>query len=63
MEVVNLTHAQAAFLSNKGGSSRGLVRKECLAYRWGNNPSFGYVVTDLGNRSLAAYLAERERHP
>jgi len=56
MEPVELTEAQAAFLINpRNGSSRGLVRKGCLSYRWGCDPSYGYVVTDLGKRSLARW--------
>jgi hypothetical protein len=56
MNTVKLTEAQAAYLANpRNGSPRGLVRKGCLAYRWGTNPSYGYVVTALGKRSLEAY--------
>lgn len=62
MKSAKLTDAQAAYLQDpRTGSPRGLVRKGCLYYRWGNNPSFGYVVSDLGKQMLAAYLAERER--
>ena len=54
---VTLTEVQAAYLrgDHKNGRPHGLVRKGCLRHRWGSDPSMGYIVTDLGARSLAAH--------
>lgn len=62
-DTVALTHRQALYLSGDetNGSPRGLIRKACLSYIWGIDPSLGYNVTELGKRSLAAYDAALAR--
>jgi hypothetical protein len=45
-----LTKAQREALISDGvkGNRRGLVARGLFRYRWGNDPSFGYVTTPLG---------------
>lgn len=54
-----LNHAQADFLRHVAGAapvpgmtSRGLVSRGLLAYKWGRDPSFGYTLTAKGRRVL-----------
>jgi hypothetical protein len=58
-----LTKAQRDYILTDGreGSPRGLVRRGLLRYRWGTNPSFGYVSSEKA-RAVRAEL-ERQEQP
>jgi hypothetical protein len=40
-------------------TTRGLIQRKLLAYRWGNDPSFGYSITPLGQKVCAIILKEQ----
>lgn len=65
-----LTHEQYNALRHEAGSivpagermnHRGLVQRGLLAYRWGNNASMGYVMTNEGKRTLAMLIQLNKR--
>jgi hypothetical protein len=57
-----LTKPQAIFIFNqekfqcmKGGSSRGLIKKGLIHYRWGCDPSYGYIITNEARKAFNEY--------
>ena len=60
-----LTKAQAIFIFNSvkmecmtGGSSRGLVKKGLIHYRWGCDPSYGYIITNKAKKAFNEYIED-----
>lgn len=67
-----LTHEQYNALRHEAGrmvpagermNHRGLVQRGLLAYRWGRDPSHGYVMTGEGKRTLAMLIKLNKEGP
>lgn len=56
-----LSDAQAEFIRSNGerGSARGLTVRGLVGYRWGCDPSFGYVIFPSALTALANYDAKK----
>lgn len=58
MSDLKLNEQQLAFLIHMRddgpmqGTVRGLVRRGMLRYKWGNNASYGYVLTTKGRLAI-----------
>lgn len=60
-ELKALSVAQLKFLATEGkeGRPHGLVRRNLISYRWGRDPSFGYVFSPKVTAAALLALAEQ----